>query len=203
MKQNIIVQKIWSLCNILRGDGVTYYQYISELSYLLFLKIAQENGSERLIPEGFRWADLESHEKDGLLGFYQEMLTHLGATADNEVIRAIYAFPTTVFSHSENLKAVVDGISKIDWHKVDQDGFGDIYSSLIDKSAQDTRSGAGQYFTPRPLVDAIVRLMQPAVGEQIQDPSVGSGGFLVAADEYVRARVSNDQYKKIHRNIKA
>ncbi|KWV84415.1 N-6 DNA methylase [Pseudomonas fluorescens] len=196
MKQNIIVQKIWSLCNILRGDGVTYYQYISELSYLLFLKIAQENGSERLIPEGFRWADLESHEKDGLLGFYQEMLTHLGATADNEVIRAIYAFPTTVFSHSENLKAVVDGISKIDWHKVDQDGFGDIYSSLIDKSAQDTRSGAGQYFTPRPLVDAIVRLMQPAVGEQIQDPSVGSGGFLVAADEYIRARVSKDQYKK-------
>lgn len=196
MKQNSIVQKIWSLCNILRGDGVTYYQYISELSYLLFLKIAQENGSEELIPAGFRWADLDSHDKEGLLGFYQEMLTHLGATAENDVVKAIYAFPTTVFSHSENLKAVIDGISKIDWHKVDHDGFGDIYSGLIDKSAQDTRSGAGQYFTPRPLVDAIVRLMQPAVGEQIQDPSVGSGGFLVAADEYIRTTASKDQYRK-------
>ncbi|MGS3092662.1 type I restriction-modification system subunit M N-terminal domain-containing protein, partial [Escherichia coli] len=78
MKQETIVQKIWSLCNILRGDGITYYQYVSELSYLLFLKIAQENGSEKLIPQGYRWADLESHPEAGLLGFYQEMLTHLG-----------------------------------------------------------------------------------------------------------------------------
>lgn len=75
MKQETIVQKIWNLCNILRGDGITYYQYVSELSYLLFLKIAQENGSEKLIPEGYRWADLESHSEAGLLGFYQEMLT--------------------------------------------------------------------------------------------------------------------------------
>ncbi|MFT0926192.1 type I restriction-modification system subunit M N-terminal domain-containing protein [Enterobacter cloacae] len=152
MKQETIVQKIWSLCNILRGDGITYYQYVSELSYLLFLKIAQENGSEKLIPQGYRWADLESHPEAGLLGFYQEMLTHLGAHVKNEIIREIYAFPTTVFSHSENLKAVVDGISKIEWHQVGKDGFGDLYSGLIDKSAQDTRSGAGQYFTPRSLV---------------------------------------------------
>ncbi|SCW97664.1 N-6 DNA methylase [Pseudomonas sp. NFACC05-1] len=195
MKQNNVVQKIWSLCNILRGDGITYYQYIAELSYLLFLKIAQENGSEELIPEGFRWADLDSHGEEDLLGFYQEMLTHLGAAAGNEVVRAIYAFPTTVFSHSANLKAVISGISKIDWHQVDQDGFGDIYSGLIDKSAQDTRSGAGQYFTPRPLVEVIVRLTQPKVGELIQDPSIGSGGFLVAADEFIRRAATKKQYK--------
>lgn len=195
MKQNNIVQKLWSLCNILRGDGVTYYQYVSELSYLLFLKIAQENGSEHLFPKGFRWADLESHCKEGLLGFYQEMLTHLGGTAENEIVKAVYAFPTTVFSHSENLKAVIDGISKIDWHQVGQDGFGDLYSGLIDKSAQDTRSGAGQYFTPRPLVDAIVRLTQPKVGELIQDPATGSGGFLVAADEFIRRTAPEEQYK--------
>ncbi|EZP31292.1 class I SAM-dependent DNA methyltransferase [Pseudomonas sp. RIT288] len=195
MKQHNVVQKIWSLCNILRGDGITYYQYIAELSYLLFLKIARENGSEELIPEGFRWADLDTHGEDGLLGFYQEMLTHLGATAGNEVVRTIYAFPTTVFSHSANLKAVISGISKIDWHQVDQDGFGDIYSGLIDKSAQDTRSGAGQYFTPRPLVEMIVTLMQPKVGELIQDPSVGSGGFLVAADEFIRRTALDEDYR--------
>ncbi|WP_122869037.1 N-6 DNA methylase [Pseudomonas viridiflava] len=195
MKQHNVVQKIWSLCNILRGDGITYYQYIAELSYLLFLKIAHENGSEELIPKGFRWADLDTHGEEGLLGYYQEMLTHLGATADNEVVRAIYAFPTTVFSHATNLKAVVSGISKIDWHQVDQDGFGDIYSGLIDKSAQDTRSGAGQYFTPRPLVEIIVTLMQPKLGELIQDPSVGSGGFLVAADEFIRRTVPDEDYR--------
>lgn len=195
MKQNTIVQKIWSLCNILRGDGITYYQYVSELSYLLFLKIAQENGSEKLIPEGYRWSDLEVHPQEGLLGFYQEMLTHLGANVENEVIKAIYAFPTTVFSHSENLKAVINGISKIEWHEVGKDRFGDLYSDLIDKSAQDTRSGAGQYFTPRPLVDSIVRLIQPNLGELIQDPATGSGGFLVSADSYIRNKYSQEKYQ--------
>lgn len=195
MKQDTVIQKIWSLCNILRGDGITYYQYVSELSYLLFLKIAQENGSEKLIPKGYRWADLESHEEKGLLGFYQEMLTHLGANVENEVIRAIYAFPTTVFSHSENLKAVIDGISKIEWHQVGKDGFGDLYSGLIDKSAQDTRSGAGQYFTPRSLVNTIIRLIQPSLGDLIQDPATGSGGFLVSADSYMRTNYSKEEYQ--------
>ncbi|WP_336033141.1 N-6 DNA methylase [Acinetobacter bereziniae] len=195
MKQSTIVQKIWSLCNILRGDGITYYQYVSELSYLLFLKIAQENGSEGLLPQGYRWSDLENHAEDGLLGFYQEMLTHLGAHVENEVIKAIYAFPTTVFSHSENLKAVIDGISEIEWHQVGEDGFGDLYSGLIDKSAQDTRSGAGQYFTPRPLVDSIVELIQPNLNELIQDPATGSGGFLVASDSYIRKKYSKEEYE--------
>ncbi|MEN4880437.1 N-6 DNA methylase [Pantoea agglomerans] len=195
MKQESIVQKIWNLCNILRGDGITYYQYVSELSYLLFLKIAQENGSEKLIPEGYRWSDLESHGEEGLLGFYQEMLTHLGANVDNEIIRAIYAFPTTVFSHPENLKAVIYGISRIEWHQIGKDGFGDLYSGLIDKSAQDTRSGAGQYFTPRSLVNNIIRLIQPNLGDSIQDPATGSGGFLVSADSYIRNKYSTEEYK--------
>ncbi|EAA7509773.1 SAM-dependent methyltransferase [Salmonella enterica] len=195
MKQENIIQKIWGLCNILRGDGITYYQYVSELSYLLFLKIAQENGTEKLLPEGFRWADLAAHHEDGLLGFYQEMLTHLGASVENDVIKAIYAFPTTVFSHSENLKAVIDGISRIEWHQVGKDGFGDLYSGLIDKSAQDTRSGAGQYFTPRPLVETIVSLVQPKLGELIQDPACGSGGFLVSADGYIRRNYTEKQYE--------
>lgn len=122
------------------------------------------------------------------------MLTHLGAHVKNEVIREIYAFPTTVFSHSENLKAVIDGISKIEWHQVGKDGFGDLYSGLIDKSAQDTRSGAGQYFTPRSLVNTIVRLIQPNLGDLIQDPATGSGGFLVSADSYIRNKYSREEY---------
>ncbi|NIJ63155.1 type I restriction enzyme M protein [Sphingomonas leidyi] len=195
MKNDSVVQKIWALCHILRGDGISYHQYVSELTYLLFLKIAEENGVERLLPLNYRWTDLARHPKEGLLGFYQEMLTHLGTTAESEVIRAIYAFPTTVFSHSENLHAVIDGIARIAWHDVSGDRFGEIYEGLIEKSSQDVRSGAGQYFTPRALVNSMVRVCQPALGELIQDPAVGSGGFLIAADRYLRSSHSDAAYR--------
>lgn len=196
MKNENIIQKIWSLCHILRGDGISYHQYVSELTYLLFLKIAQENGVERLLPPGSRWEDLLGHPRDGLLGFYQEMLTHLGTSAESETIQAIYAFPTTVFSHDENLHAVVDGIAKIDWHDVTDDRFGQIYEGLIDKSSQDVRSGAGQYFTPRALVNSIVRAIKPHLGEVIQDPASGSGGFLIAADRLIRSENTKRAYAK-------
>lgn len=196
MKSENIVQKIWSLCHILRGDGISYHQYVSELTYLLFLKIAEENGVERLLPPDYRWCDLARHPKEGLLGFYQEMLTHLGTSADSEVIRAIYAFPTTVFSHSENLSAVIDGIAKIGWNDVSGDRFGEIYEGLIEKSSQDVRSGAGQYFTPRALVNSMVRVTKPGLGEMIQDPAVGSGGFLITADRFIRSGNSKQAYLK-------
>jgi type I restriction enzyme M protein len=194
MNANNIVQKIWSLCHILRGDGVSYHEYISELTYLLFLKIAEENQTEQLLPKGSRWNDLVGYTGDDLLNYYREMLTYLGGHALSEKVRKIYAFPTTVFSHSENLKAVIDGIGKLDWHSITMDGMGDIYEGLLAKNSQDARSGAGQYFTPRPLVDSIVRLIQPGLEEVIQDPAMGSGGFLISADHYIRARASAKAY---------
>lgn len=189
-----IVQKIWSLCHILRGDGVSYHEYISELTYLLFLKIAEENKTETLLPLGKRWKDLADYSGSDLLSHYREMLTYLGEHAPSEQVRKIYAFPTTVFSHPENLRAVIDGIAKLDWHSITMDGMGDIYEGLLAKNSQDARSGAGQYFTPRPLVDCIVKLNQPGLGEVIQDPATGSGGFLISADHYVRTRVSENAY---------
>jgi type I restriction enzyme M protein len=191
-----VVQRIWNLCNILRGDGISYHEYISELTYLLFLKIAEENGTEKLLPLGYRWADLISYQGDKLLTFYQEMLTHLGGYAKSRLVRDIYAFPTTVFSHSENLRAVIDGIAKIDWHSISADGMGIIYEGLLAKNSQDIRSGAGQYFTPRALVDCLVRITKPAPGEVIQDPATGSGGFIIAADQYVRATTKQKDYAK-------
>lgn len=173
---------------------MSYHEYISELTYLLFLKIAEENQTESFLPKGKRWKDLVEYKGGDLLNYYREMLTYLGGHAPNEEVRKIYAFPTTVFSHSENLKAVVDGIAKLDWHSVTMDGMGDIYEGLLAKNSQDARSGAGQYFTPRPLVDCIVRLIQPGLGEIIQDPAMGSGGFLISADHYVRTQVSSNAY---------
>jgi type I restriction enzyme M protein len=194
MNTETIVQKIWGLCNILRGDGVSYHEYISELTYLLFLKIAEENKSEKHLPQGMRWTDLINFSGEDLLSFYREMLTYLGEHARDEQVRKIYAFPTTVFSHSENLKAVIQGIAKLDWHAFGVDRMGDIYEGLLAKNSQDARSGAGQYFTPRPLVDCMVRLIKPELGEVIQDPAMGSGGFLISADESVRSSSTPKSY---------
>lgn len=195
MSPENIVKKIWSLCHILRGDGVSYHEYISELTYLLFLKIAEENRTETLLPPGKRWKDLADYSGPDILSHYREMLTYLGEHAPSDQVRKIYAFPTTVFSHSENLRAVIDGISKLDWHSITMDGMGEIYEGLLAKNSQDARSGAGQYFTPRSLVDCIVGLIQPSLGEVIQDPAAGSGGFLISADHYIRTRVSTKAYR--------
>lgn len=194
MNNENIVQKVWNLCNILRGDGISYHEYISELTYLLFLKIAEETGTEDLLPEGYRWEDLVAFKGDNLLFHYQKMLTHLGGAGTTKTVQEIYAFPTTVFNHSENLQAVIDGINKIDWHSVSDDGFGQIYEGLLAKNSEDSRSGAGQYFTPRALVDCIVQVMKPQLGERIQDPASGSCGFLISADHLIRAENSKSQY---------
>ncbi len=181
-----VVQRIWNLCHILRGDGVSYHQYISELTYLLFLKISQNNGTEQFLPDGYRWADLVHHQYPDLLTFYRDMLTYLGGHAESETVREIYAFPTTVFSHSDNLRAVINGIDGIDWSSISPDMLGDIYEGLLAKNSQDARSGAGQYFTPRALIDTIVQLVQPTAEDLVQDPAAGSGGFLVAANAFVQ-----------------
>lgn len=193
MHENNIVQRIWGLCHILRGDGIGYHEYISELTYLLFLKIAEETQTESQLPDGCRWSDLTANEGD-LLQKYQAILTRLGNEAESARVRSIFAFPTTVFSHSANLRAVINGISAIDWHSLKQDGIGDIYEGLLAKNSQDARSGAGQYFTPRALVNAIVEVTEPKPGNVIYDPAAGSGGFLIAADQYIRAKYSQTRY---------
>lgn len=136
-----LATKIWALCNVLRGDGISYNQYISELTYLLFLKVAHENGSEATLPEGYRWLDLVRYEGPNLLGHYQELLTHLGARAESQMVRDIYAFPTTVFSHSENLRVVLDGLDALDWNQVREDSLGQIYEGLLARNSEDARSG--------------------------------------------------------------
>ncbi|MDF0657991.1 MULTISPECIES: class I SAM-dependent DNA methyltransferase [unclassified Rhizobium] len=187
--------RIWSLCNVLRGDGISYNQYIAELTYLLFLKVAEENGAESSLPEGYRWKDLVSYDGANLLGHYQEMLTHLGTSSETKMVRDIFAFPTTVFSHSENLRVVINGLNAIQWNQISEDGLGQIYEALLAKNSEDARSGAGQYFTPRALVDCIVSIVKPTVGELIQDPATGTGGFLISADAYVRATQTQEEYE--------
>ncbi|RKH58871.1 class I SAM-dependent DNA methyltransferase [Corallococcus llansteffanensis] len=179
---NDIVQRLWSFCHILRDDGITYHQYVNELSYLLFLKMAQETGKEEDLPVGFRWADLKGRSGADQFDFYRSQLVRLG-TQGSRRIRNIFANPTSLIRKSGNLNALVSKIDEIDWYSAKKEGLGDLYEGLLQKNASEKKSGAGQYFTPRPLIESVVQLLQPRSGETIQDPAAGTGGFLVVANE--------------------
>jgi type I restriction enzyme M protein len=185
-----IVQKLWNLCNVLRDDGVTYHQYVTELTYLLFLKMAKETGQDRQLPEGYRWSDLE--DKDGLeqLEFYKHLLIHLGSHGSGRV-QSIFANAQTVITKPKTLNLLVGSIDALDWYSAQAEGLGDLYEGLLEKNAGEKKSGAGQYFTPRPLIDCMVRLMQPQPSEIVQDPAAGTGGFLIAADRYIKQRTDD------------
>ena len=189
MSTQDIVQRLWNLCHVLRDDGVTYHQYVTELTYLLFLKMAQETGAERSIPKGLRWVDLT--RLDGLeqFRFYKKMLVDLGTEGRGRV-QAIFSNAQTALQHPKNLKKLTDAIDALDWFSAKREGLGDLYEGLLEKNATEVKSGAGQYFTPRPLIECIVSLVKPQAGEKVQDPALGTGGFLICADRYVKAHTS-------------
>jgi type I restriction enzyme M protein len=183
-----IVAKLWNLCNILRDDGITYTDYVTELTFLLFLKMLAETGHEERLPEGYRWETLARGEGLEQLEYYRQLLLDLGnpKKTKDTVVLAIFADAQTKLRKPTNLKALTDAIDKLDWFSAREEGLGNLYEGLLEKNANEKKSGAGQYFTPRPLIDCIVRLVQPKAGEVIQDPAAGTGGFLVAADRYIK-----------------
>lgn len=188
-----IVAKLWSLCNVLRDDGITYNEYVTELTYLLFLKMLEETGKEERLPEGWRWSLLAKREGMEQLDYYKAMLLELGKSKD-ALVSAIFIDAQTHLRKPTNLKALTSSIDQLDWFSAREEGLGNLYEGLLEKNASDKKSGAGQYFTPRPLIDCIVRLMQPQPGEVIQDPAGGTAGFLVAADRYIKDH-TDDLYK--------
>jgi type I restriction enzyme M protein len=182
-----IVQKLWNLCNILKDDGVTYQDYVTELTFLLFLKMAQETNKEGEIPEGYRWTDLESKNEAEVLTFYRKLLLHLGTEAKNPRVLEIFANASTSLRQPKHLKSLVTQIDKIEWYEAREEGtLAELYEGLLERNAQESKSGAGQYFTPRPLIDCMVDLVKPQPGEIIQDPACGPAGFLIAADRYIK-----------------
>ncbi|MCP4661722.1 MAG: N-6 DNA methylase [bacterium] len=185
-----IVQKLWALCHVLRDDGITYQDYVSELTWLLFLKMARETRQEAQIPRGYRWGDLEARDGIELLNFYRELLLHLG-TRGKRRVQQIFADASTSLRQPRNLRKLVDDIDALDWYSAREEGLGDLYEGLLERNASEQKSGAGQYFTPRPLIDCMVALVQPQAGERVQDPAAGTGGFLIAADRYVKERTDN------------
>jgi len=186
METQEIVNKLWSLCNVLRDDGITYHQYVSELTYILFLKMAQETGTEEHIPEAFRWDKLIAKSGIELMRFYQALLSHLGENSHGRV-REIYQGASSNIDEPKNLEKIIISINALDWFSAREEGLGNLYEGLLEKNANEKKSGAGQYFTPRVLIDVMTRLIDPQPGERCHDPACGTFGFMIAAHAYVKA----------------
>lgn len=190
MNTQEIVAKLWNLCNVLRDDGITYHQYVTELTYILFLKMAKETGSEENIPEGYRWDDLLARKGLELKIFYKELLDYLGERCMGR-IQEIYKGAATNIDEPKNLEKIIRTIDELDWFSAKEEGLGNLYEGLLEKNANEKKSGAGQYFTPRVLIDVMTRLVAPKAGERCNDPACGTFGFMIAASNFVREQTDD------------
>lgn len=180
-----IIAKLWNLCHVLRDDGITYHQYVTELTYILFLKMAKETGTESQIPEGYQWDHLAALSGVELKTFYKGLLEHLGTQCAGR-IQSIYNEAVSNISEPKNLEKIITTIDQLDWFSAREEGLGNLYEGLLEKNANEKKSGAGQYFTPRVLINVMTRLMKPQPGELCNDPACGTFGFMIAASQYVR-----------------
>ncbi len=184
-----LVNKVWNYCNLLRDDGVSYGDYVEQLTYLLFLKMDYERtrppyNRKSTIPEGYNWANLIELDGLPLERHYRITLENLGK--EPGILNIIFRKAQNKIQNPAHLRRlIVDLIDKEPWSALSADVKGDIYEGLLEKNAQDTKSGAGQYFTPRVLIDAIVEVMRPQPGTAIIDPAAGTGGFLLSAASHI------------------
>ena len=193
MNSATIVQKLWNYCNVLRDDGMSYGDYVEQLTYLLFLKMADERSQPPynqdasqpgMIPKAYAWPALLEKDGDELFDHYRHTLEELGK--EKGMLALIFNKAQNKFQDPAKLRRlVVDLIDAENWSAMGADVKGDAYEGLLEKNAQDTKSGAGQYFTPRSLIKAMVDAISPKPGETICDPTCGTAGFLLAAHDYL------------------
>ncbi|MFQ5744545.1 MAG: N-6 DNA methylase [Acidobacteriota bacterium] len=196
-----IVGKLWNYCNVLRDDGLSYQDYLEQLTYLLFLKMADERArwdDRRIVPEGYDWPSLVAKDGDELETHYRHVLEELGTRRG--MLGLIFRKAQNRIQDPAKLRRlIVDLIDREEWSSLDADVKGDAYEGLLEKNAQDTKGGAGQYFTPRPLIRAIVQVMRPRPDDTICDPACGTGGFLLAAHDHVVANNPHMSREQRHR----
>ena len=192
-----LTKKVWTLATTLAGQGIGFTDYITQLTYLLFLKMDNENtemfGEESAIPEGYRWSDLIDLDGLDLIKKYESILKKL--SEEENLIGTIFVKAQNKIDKPVYLKKVITMINEEQWLVMDGDVKGAIYESILEKNGQDKKSGAGQYFTPRSLIQAMVDVAQPKIGETVCDPACGTGGFLLAAYDYMKNQ-SQDKAKR-------
>ncbi len=202
-----LVAKLWNYCNLLRDDGLSYGDYVQQLTNLLFLKMAHERtlppwNRPSVVPAEYAWPALMDRDGDELEVHYRHTLEELGKKPG--MLGVIFRKSQNKIEDPAKLRRLIaDLIDKETWTGLDADLKGDAYEGLLEKNAQDTKSGAGQYFTPRPLIQAIVDVMRPKPGDTVADPACGTGGFLLAAHDYVSHHYALDRDQKKHLRYEA
>lgn len=194
-----IVQRLWNYCNVLRDDGVSYGDYVEQLTYLVFLKMTDEQtkppfNKKSIIPTDYDWQSLSEKDGDALEVHYRHMLEILAK--ESGMLGVIFRKSQNKIQDPAKLRRLIELINGETWLGLDIDIKGDIYEGLLQKNAEDTKSGAGQYFTPRPLIKAIVEVMKPEPSMTICDPACGTGGFLLAAHDYISNNYTLDKEQK-------
>ena len=183
-----IVSKVWGMCAPLRDDGVSYGDYLEQLTYLIFLKMSHEYSKPPYkkitgIPEGYTWSDMNTLKGAELEEQYKKTLEKLAQ--EGGILGQIFSQASNKISNAAILFRIVQMIDKEKWVSMSSDVKGEIYEGLLQKNAEDIKSGAGQYFTPRPLIRAMVECLRPEPKKTIADPCCGSGGFFLAAQEFL------------------
>jgi type I restriction enzyme M protein len=199
-----IVQKLWNYCSVLRDDGLSYQDYIEQLTFLLFLKMSDEQtkppfNRKSIVPAGLDWETLHRLDGDALDLQYRHTMVELGKQPGT--LGVIFRKAQNKIQDPAKLKRLVsDLIDKEQWMTLDVDVKGDAYEGLLAKNAEDVKSGAGQYFTPRPLIQAIVDVMRPNATHRVADPAAGTGGFLLSAYEHMKSAELDRDEKKFLRD---
>ena len=198
-EQSTIISKVWGMCNPLRDDGLSYGDYLEQLTYLIFLKMSDEYAKppykrQTGIPDGFGWEDMCLLKGAELEEQYRATLEALGEQGG--ILGKIFKGAVNKISNAAILSRIVNMIDKEKWVSMSSDVKGEIYEGLLKKNAEDVKSGAGQYFTPRPLINAMVECVRPEPMKSVADPCCGSGGFLLAAQDFIVKSYSLDREQK-------
>lgn len=204
MTENNLITKVWNYATILKDSGVTYTDYVAQLTYLLFLKMDDECAKilnqKSLIPEKYQWKNLKNLDGAELEQRYNKALEDLSKTSG--IVGTIYSKAQNKIAEPAKLKRLVSMVDEQTWMGLDVDVKGAIYEGLLQKNATETKAGAGQYFTPRPLIKAIVEVMKPTPDDTILDPACGTGGFLLEAYNYMKKQTKDKEKLKTLREEK-
>ena len=203
MNTSSLIQKVWNFCHTLRDDGVGYGDYLEQLTYLLFLKMAHEYAQDPYnrdthIPAGYDWPHLKTRVGEPLEAQYLATLHRLGG--EPGMLGAIFFKAQNKIQDPAKLSRLVQLIDAENWVGMDADTKGDLYEGLLQKNAEDTKSGAGQYFTPRALIQAMVECVRPEPLKTIADPACGTGGFFLGAQQWLLGQSLNRKAAEFLRN---
>lgn len=185
--ESALLKKVWDIAGVMAAAGVGFTDYITQFTYILFLKMDDEKealGLGSSIPDGYKWKDIVALNGTDLVDKYEEILSELAK--DSGLIGTIYTKASNKIDSPVHLAKIIEMVSNENWYMMEGDFKGAIYESILEKNGQDKKSGAGQYFTPRPLIKAIVDVIDPKIGETVADPACGTGGFLLSAFEHMK-----------------